>query len=104
MHPRRFLATIGLAALFTIPLFGADATTQDLYKSTCQGCHGANGKGSVIGKRLGAKEFSDPDVIKMSNSDLAKIVTDGKSKMPSYKGKLTEDQIKDLVKYVRHLK
>jgi mono/diheme cytochrome c family protein len=33
-----------------------------------------------------------------------KITTDGKAKMPAYKGKLTDDQIKDLVKYVREMK
>ena len=100
----RLLATIGLAVLFTTPLLGVDAKTQDLYQSTCRGCHGANGKASVIGRKLGAKDFSDPEVVKMSKSDLEKIVTIGRSKMPPYKGKLTDDQIKALVKYIRELK
>jgi len=104
MHSYRFLGAIGLAILLTVPVFGVDASTQDLYRSTCQGCHGANGKASAIGRKLGAKDFLDPEVQKVSKPDLAKIITDGKAKMPPYKGKLTDDQIKALVKYIRDLK
>jgi mono/diheme cytochrome c family protein len=100
----RLIATIGLAALFATSLLGADAKTPDLYKSKCQGCHGVTGKATVIGKKLGAKDFSDPEVAKMSEADLVKITTDGKAKMPPYKGKLTDDQIKDLAKYIREMK
>ena len=82
----------------------AAQSTQDLYKSKCQGCHGADGKASAVGKKLGARDFSDPDVVKMSEADLAKITTDGKNKMPSYKGKLTNDQINDLAKYIKQMK
>ena len=80
------------------------ASTQDLYKSKCQGCHGADGKASAIGQKMGAKDFSDPDVVKMSEADLAKITSDGKNKMPSYKGKLTDDQINALAKYIKEMK
>jgi cytochrome c6 len=77
---------------------------QDLYKSKCQGCHGADGKASATGKKLGARDFSDPDVVKMSEADLAKITSDGKNKMPSYKGKLTDAQINALAKYIKEMK
>ena len=90
--------------LFSAGSFAADQKTQDVYKSKCQGCHGADGKATVIGKKLGAKDFSDADVAKISEADLVKITTDGKNKMPAYKSKLTDDQIKDLVKYVREMK
>jgi mono/diheme cytochrome c family protein len=82
----------------------AGQSTQDLYKSKCQGCHGADGKASAVGKKLGARDFSDPDVVKISETDLATITTDGKNKMPAYKGKLTDDQIKDLIKYIKEMK
>ena len=79
-------------------------SVQDLYKSKCQGCHGADGKATAIGKKLGAKDFQNPDVAKLSEADLAKITSDGKNKMPAYKGKLTDDQIKALAKYVKVMK
>jgi cytochrome c6 len=91
-------------ACFAGTAFSADQKTQDLYKSKCQGCHGADGKATAIGKRLGAKDFQDPDVAKMSEDELEKITKDGKNKMPAYKGKITEQQIDDLVKYIKEMK
>lgn len=90
--------------LLTANGLAADQKAQDLYKSKCQGCHGADGKASAIGKKLGAKDFQDPDVAKLSEADLAKVTTTGKNKMPAYKGKLTEDQINALAKYVKEMK
>jgi len=90
--------------LFSASAFAADQKGQDLYKTKCQGCHGADGKASAIGKKLGAKDFSDPEVAKMSESEMVKVTTEGKNKMPAYKGKLTDDQIKELVKYIREMK
>jgi cytochrome c6 len=85
-------------------VFAAAQSTQDLYKSRCQGCHGADGRGSVVGQKLGAKAFHDPAVARMSHSALKKTISDGKNKMPAYKGKLTEQQIDALVKYIREIK
>ena len=39
-----------------------------------------------------------------SDADLNGIITNGKGKMPKYDGKLTKDQVSDLVKYIRTLK
>jgi mono/diheme cytochrome c family protein len=76
-----------------------------LYKSKCAACHGADGKGDTpAGKKLGTKDFHSPDVAKMSDTDLFEITKKGKDKMPGYDKKLTDDQIKELVKYVRSLK
>jgi mono/diheme cytochrome c family protein len=40
----------------------------------------------------------------LSDADLNAAITKGKGKMPGYEGKLTADQIQDLVKYIRSLK
>lgn len=91
-----------LATSLTTNLFADEA--QDLYKGKCQMCHGSDGQPSSVGKSMGAKAFSDPDVVKMSDADLAAITSSGKNKMPGYKGKISDDQINALVKYVRTLK
>lgn len=76
-----------------------------LYKSKCQVCHGADGKGGTpAGQKLGVKDFHSPEVAKMSDAELIEAVKKGKGKMQGYEGKLTDDQIKALVKYVRSLK
>jgi mono/diheme cytochrome c family protein len=43
-------------------------------------------------------------VASMSEEDLARITTEGKNKMPAYKGKLKEDQIKALAQYIKEMK
>lgn len=92
------------ALALTVGGFAADKKTQDLYKSKCQGCHGADGKATVIGKKLGARDFQNPDVVQMSEDELVTITTDGKNKMPSYKGKISDDHIKSLVQYIKEMK
>jgi len=101
---RLFISTSAVVMILTSPVLAADQKVQDLYKSKCQGCHGADGKATTIGKKLGAKDFQDPDVAKLTETDLAKVTEEGKNKMPAYKGKLTEDQIKALAKYIKEMK
>jgi cytochrome c6 len=75
-----------------------------VYKAKCAACHGEDGKGTTAaGVKLGAHDFASPDVQKETDAQLADIVTNGKNKMPAYKGKLTDDQIKGLVGYLREL-
>jgi mono/diheme cytochrome c family protein len=97
------MAALSLAAALAVPAVAQDDAAT-LYKMKCQVCHGADGKGSPTGTRLGVKAFHSPEVAKESDADLATIVKDGKGKMPKYDGKLTDDQIKSLVKYIRTLK
>jgi cytochrome c6 len=76
-----------------------------LYKSKCQVCHGPDGKGDTLaGKKVGAKDLHSPEVAKMSDVELFDGIKKGKGKMQAYGTKLTDDQIKALVKYVRSLK
>ena len=83
---------------------GNNAEAAALYKSKCQACHGADGNGSSTGKALGAKAFSAPEIAKQSDADLVEMTKNGKGKMPAYKGKLTDDQISELISYIRSLK
>jgi cytochrome c6 len=75
-----------------------------LYKSKCQVCHGADSKGTAAGQKLGVKDFHSPEVQKQTDAELIEITKQGKGKMPSYDKKLTDDQIKQLIKYIRSLK
>jgi cytochrome c6 len=77
----------------------------DTFKAKCAMCHGADGKGATaMGKTLGLRDLGSADVQSQSDADLTNIVTNGKGKMPKYDGKLTKDQINDVVKYIRTLK
>ncbi|MBV8052950.1 MAG: cytochrome c [Acidobacteriaceae bacterium] len=77
----------------------------DLFKSKCAMCHGPDGKGeTAMGKTLKLRDLGSAEVQGQSDADLTNIITNGKGKMPKYDGKLTGDQITDLVKYIRTLK
>ena len=95
-------AILCLAAL-AAPSFGQSAAK--LYKSKCAMCHGADGKGATpMGPKIGVRDFKSPAVAKETDAEMFTLTKDGKNKMPAYKGKLTDNQIKELVKYIRTLK
>lgn len=89
---------------FGVNVFAGDVKADDLYKSKCQGCHGAEGRATNIGKKLGAKDFQDPEVFKMSQAERVKVISEGRNKMFAYKGKLTPEEINALAKYIAMLK
>lgn len=76
----------------------AQRDAASLYKSNCAVCHGADG-GAVS-----RHDLRSPDVQKQTDAQLIQIIANGKNAaMPAYKGKLSDDQIKQLVGYVRGL-
>jgi len=97
-----FAAVLAVAAMLTSS--APAQTAADLYKTKCASCHGADGKGdTAIGKKMNVKAFSDPAVAKNSDQVWFDATKKGKGKMPAYDGKLTDDQIKELVKFMRSL-
>lgn len=95
------LFLLGLT-LVARPALADDA--EALYKSKCQVCHGPDGKGSVAGQKIGVKDFHSPEIQKQSDEELFDATKQGKGKMPAYDKKLTDDQIKQLIKYIRSMK
>ncbi len=95
-----FLAT---TLLFVSSYARADAVAA-AYKAKCAACHGADGSGQTpMGKKMHIADLRAPEVQKRSNPDLMKIIADGKLKMPSYGKKLTAEEIKGLVLFIRGL-
>jgi cytochrome c6 len=89
-------------------LWARPATPQDksasLYKQKCAACHGADGKGdTAAGKSMKVRSFSDPEVVKQTDDELAAAVDKGKNKMPAYGKSLKAEEIKGLVAYIRSL-
>ncbi len=56
-----------------------------------------------MGKTLKVPDLHSAEVQKQTDAQLTDSITNGKGKMPAYKGKLTEEQIKQLVAYTREL-
>jgi cytochrome c6 len=96
-----FATLLAVVLTFSLSVHAQDSAA--LYKSKCAACHGADGTGSPMGKKMGAHDFTSADVQKMSDADLTDIITNGKNKMPKY-GSLKPEEIKGLVAYIRTLK
>ena len=98
----------GICALAVVVVLCAPAEADEkstaLYKQKCATCHGADGKGeTATGKAMKARSFADPEVVKMTDDDLAGPIEKGKGKMPAYGKSLKPDEIKAMVAYVRSL-
>jgi cytochrome c6 len=94
-----------LLAFAIAPAARGDNAGETLFKQKCAACHGADAKGETsMGKTLKVRDLGSDDVQKQTDAQLTEIVENGKGKMPAYKGKLTDDQIKQLVGYIRSLK
>ena len=94
------------AALVVVVSLSISARAQDaatLFKSKCSLCHGADGTGTSMGKKMGARDFTTDEVQKASDADLANAITNGRNKMPKF-GSLKPEDIKGLVAYIRTLK
>lgn len=92
------------AVAFALPALAADPATEALYKTKCAACHAADGTaGTPAGKKLETRSFLLPEVMKTPDKELVEITAKGKNKMPAFDKKLSADQIKSLVAYVREL-
>lgn len=98
------ITRVCIASLLAMSTASFAQSGADTYKSKCQMCHAADGSASTpAGKSTKAHPFNSPDVVKMSDDDLIKITKNGHNKMPAYAGKLTDDQIKGVIAYIRTL-
>jgi cytochrome c6 len=101
----KLVRNVGAAMLLAV-LAGsasfAQSSTEALYKSKCQMCHGEKGMAdSAAGKSMKVKPVTDADVKKMSEAQMVEAVENGMGKMQPYKGKLTDAQIKDVMGHFR---
>src|SRR6478736_4892446 len=110
MFMRRFLP-LCLAILATAALSARAADGKAAYDKDCAKCHGADGKGETkMGKKLGAKDYTDAKVQAALTDDQAiKAVKEGlkdkagKTLMKPAEG-MSDADIKAVVAYMRTFK
>jgi len=74
------------------------------FKSKCQLCHGADGAGdTTLGKQLQAANLRSKDVQKKTDAELHKVIHDGNGNMPPFADQLSDDQIAQVIRFVRAL-
>ena len=102
----KFAAVCYLAMVVAMPVSAQDAQSSgaEIYKARCAMCHGNEGMADTpAGKVFKAASFSDPAIVKIADADRLAIVKKGKDKMPAFGDKLTDDQIKSVLDYIRTL-
>ena len=76
------------------------------FAKNCATCHGKDGRAKTFKAKFNhARDLTDPQWQSgVTDERIFNSITNGKGKMPSFKRKLTNEQIESLVTYVRGLK
>jgi mono/diheme cytochrome c family protein len=105
------IIALAISILIAAPLSTRAADAKTNWDNNCAQCHGKDGKADTkMGKTLNAKDLTDPKVqaeftdAKATQSIKEGVKQNGKTTMKAFGGKLTDDEIKALVAYVRTLK
>ena len=105
------LSTIStsLALIVVAPFLGLSNPPQAqkgqaIFQEQCVGCHGADGKAQTeMGKKIQAADLTSSAIQGQSDSKLEKTIKSGKAKMPSFDGKLSDEEIGSVVAYIRQI-
>jgi mono/diheme cytochrome c family protein len=107
----KIIIALSISILVTAPLSVRAADAKTNWANNCAQCHGPDGKAATkMGKVLNAKDLTDPTVqASFTDAKAAEVIKNGvkqngKTTMKAFGGKLTDDEIKALVAYVRTLK
>ena len=106
---KKMMAAVAVAAMFAgLSAFADDAKA--VFDKNCAKCHGVDGKGETkVGKKLGIKDLTDAKIQgELKDEKAFKSIKEGlkdgeKTLMKAAEG-LSDDQIKDLVAYIRKFK
>ena len=104
---RTILITLTTIAFCVTGALAADAKAgQEVFTKSCKSCHGADGTPNpAIAKvmKVEMKNLGSAEVQALSDTDLAKVITDGKGKMKPVKT-VSGPAVDNVVAYIRTLK
>jgi len=98
---RTIVAVVAGGLLFSAnPVLAADPSAGSrIYIKHCQDCHGADGKPVFPG----APDFSRGEKLLQPDADLLNAIKNGTGIMPAYQGLYTDEELLDVVAYLRTL-
>jgi len=80
------------------------AEARRIFSENCMGCHrgsGTGGEKEVEGRKIKVPSFLSKGAMNASDEKLYRYIHDGDDDMPSFKSELNDQQIKDLVRFIR---
>ncbi|CAI2718586.1 c-type cytochrome [Nitrospina watsonii] len=97
------LSVLSLAACAPQPTKSVPAEFkrgQELFHQVCSNCHGSD----ALGGHTKAPNLIDAVFVKseFSDQEFRHTITNGTGKMPAQKGKFSDEEITEIIKYLRH--
>ncbi|MFQ5469904.1 MAG: c-type cytochrome [Gammaproteobacteria bacterium] len=87
-----------LVGFWSSGVFAADPSAgKKIYITQCQNCHGANGSSPIPG----TPDFSRGERLMQADLTILANIKQGKNMMPAFQGMFTDNQILDLIAYLR---
>lgn len=82
------------------------AAGRKVYEANCAGCHKEDGSGGPMeneGKKLNPDDLTEDKFKKMTDEKILGYIVNGVEDegMPAFKGKLSEGEMRDVVRYIR---
>jgi len=74
------------------------------YAKNCVPCHGETGEGGLVkveNKQIKVPSLKAEHAVKHTDEEITNMITNGEEAMPSFKDKVTPEEIADLVRFVR---
>ena len=74
------------------------------YTKNCEPCHGPNAEGGPVkvdNKTIKVPSLKADHAIKHTDEQITKMITNGEEAMPAFKDKMSQQEIADMVKFVR---
>jgi len=80
------------------------ATARANYKKNCEACHGPEATGGLV--KVDKKQIKVPSLkadhaLKHTDEQLTKMITNGEEDMPSFKTKMSAQEISEMVRFIR---
>jgi mono/diheme cytochrome c family protein len=80
------------------------ATARANFTKNCEPCHGPNGEGGLVKvekKQIKVPSLKAEHAKKHTDDQITKMITNGEEEMPAFKDKMSQQEIADMVKFVR---
>lgn len=107
---KTLVVSLALAIFLPLVCFAVESKDkgQKIFLAKCAQCHGPDAKGlpkmaDVLMIEPSKIDLTRPDAAALSAAEMVKIVTEGKNKMLKFKKKLKDEEIVEVVKYVKSL-
>jgi mono/diheme cytochrome c family protein len=99
------VAVLGIVCVGVgIPALAEDPPGAGFFRGNCVICHGGDASGNTaLGKKFKVRDLKSPDVQKATDAELFDVISKGKKPMPGFADRLKDEQIRQIIAYIRDL-